>query len=86
VGTVIEASRTRRRDRTGHPTQKPEGLVRFLVALASPPAGSVIDPFAGSGTTLVAARAMGRTAIGIDRSMRACRIAMGRLGSGAVAP
>lgn len=79
VGTVIEASRTARRDRTGHPTQKPEGLVRFLVALATPAGGLVVDPFAGSGTTLLAAAELGRAAIGIDRSIRACRIAADRL-------
>ncbi len=79
VGTVIEAARTARRDRTGHPTQKPRELVRFLVALATPPGGRVLDPFCGSGTTLVAAAATGREAIGIDRSVRACRIAAQRL-------
>jgi len=79
VGTVIEAPRTARRERTGHPTQKPEALVRFLVALATPAGGSVVDPFAGSGTTLLAAVELGRTAIGVDRSIRACRIAADRL-------
>lgn len=78
VGTVIEASRASRSERTGHPTQKPEALIRFLATLAARPGGTLIDPFCGSGTTLVAARATGRAAIGIDRSMRACRIAIGR--------
>lgn len=78
VGTVLEASRTRRSERTGHPTQKPTVLLRLLVALAARPGDMVIDPFCGSGTTLIAARALGRAAIGIDRSMRACRIAIGR--------
>ncbi|MDE3103328.1 MAG: site-specific DNA-methyltransferase [Chloroflexota bacterium] len=79
VGTVLAADRTRRRDRTGHPTQKPEDLIRLLVALTTPPGGSVLDPFCGSGTTLVAARATGREAIGVDRSIRACNLAIGRL-------
>lgn len=79
VGTVLAAHRTRRRDRTGHPTQKPEGLIRLLVALTTPPGRRVLDPFCGSGTTLVAARATGREAIGIDRSIRACNLAIGRL-------
>lgn len=79
AGTVLQVRRTRRRDATGHPTQKPEALVRVLVALTTPPSGSVLDPFCGSGTTLVAARALGRAAIGIDRSLRACNIAIRRL-------
>lgn len=82
AGTVLEARRTRRRDATGHPTQKPEALVRLLVALTTPPGGRVLDPFSGSGTTLVAARATGRTAIGIDRSIRACNLTIRRCGSG----
>ncbi len=86
VGTVLATHRTRRRDRTGHPTQKPDDLVRLLVALAAPPEGIVIDPFCGSGTTLLAAAALGRGAIGIDRSMRACHIAVGRLRSAGVGP
>jgi site-specific DNA-methyltransferase (adenine-specific) len=78
TGTVLEARRTRRRDATGHPTQKPEALVRLLVALTAPPGGRVLDPFCGSGTTLVAARAIGRAAIGIDRSIRACNLTVRR--------
>ena len=78
VGTVLAAHRTRRRDRTGHPTQKPENLIRLLVALTTPPDGRVLDPFCGSGTTLVAAREIGRAAIGIDRFIRACNLAIGR--------
>lgn len=79
VGTVLEASRTARNERTGHPTQKPMNLLRFLVVLAAPAGGTVIDPLCGSGTTLAAARLTGRRAVGIDRSIRACRIAAGRL-------
>ncbi len=82
AGTVIEARRTWRRDATGHPTQKPEALVRLLVALTTPPGGRVLDPFCGSGTTLVAARALGRAAIGIDRSIRACNITVRRWAAG----
>jgi len=82
AGTILEARRTRRRDATGHPTQKPEALVRVLVALTTPPQGRVLDPFCGSGTMLVAARAVGRTAIGIDRSIRACNLTIRRCESG----
>ena len=83
VGTVLAAHRTRRRDRTGHPTQKPEELIRLLVALTTPPGGRVLDPFCGSGTSLVAACATGRAAIGIDRSIRACNLTLRRWEAGA---
>ncbi|MGH2500284.1 MAG: DNA-methyltransferase [Candidatus Limnocylindria bacterium] len=78
AGTVFGAPRNKRREATGHPTQKPEAVVRYLVALISEPGDTILDPFAGSGTTLVAARAIGRRAIGIDRSRRACGIASRR--------
>lgn len=49
-----------------HPTVKPVALMRWLVRLVTPPEGNVLDPFAGSGTTLVAARLEGFAAIGIE--------------------
>ena len=51
-----------------HPTVKPTDLMRWLVRLVTPPGGVVLDPFAGSGSTLVAARAEGMRAIGIEQS------------------
>lgn len=56
-------------DRLGsrHPTIKPVSLLRWLVALVTPPGGLVLDPFAGSGTTGQAAIATGRRAILIER-------------------
>jgi hypothetical protein len=50
--------------RTGHPTPKPVGLMERLVSKCPP--GVVADPFAGSGATLLAARAAGRPAIGVE--------------------
>lgn len=50
-----------------HPTEKPADLLTPLIEYACPPGGLVIDPFAGSGSTLDAARASGRRAIGIER-------------------
>ncbi len=79
AGTVIEAPRRKKgREATGHPTQKPEDVMRYLVALAAPVGATVLDPFAGSGTTLVVARAMGRRAIGIDRAADYCRLIVER--------
>jgi len=50
-----------------HPTVKPYGLMRWLCAITRPPdGGTVLDPFMGSGTTLAAALAVGRRAVGIE--------------------
>ena len=54
------------REKTAHPTQKPLELVRRLVAAASRPGALVVDPFAGSGTTLVACEALGRRWLGCE--------------------
>lgn len=62
-----------------HPTQKPECVIRPLVLASSNPGDVVIDPFSGSGTTLVVAKAEGRRAIGIEREERYCAVAAARL-------
>jgi hypothetical protein len=51
-----------------HVTQKPEQLIRYLIRLVTPKGGTVLDPFVGSGTTLVAARMEGMNALGIELS------------------
>ena len=55
-------------EKTPHPTQKPEELLRKLVLASSKPGDWVLDPFSGSGTTLVAARQLGRHWLGCDLS------------------
>jgi len=62
-----------------HPCPKPLSWMRWAVARASLPGELVLDPFAGSGTTLVAAQALGRRAIGIEIEEAYCRIAVERL-------
>ena len=54
-------------DGTAHPTVKPLALMRWLVRMVTPPNGTVLDPFAGSGTTLEAAMLEGFNVIGVER-------------------
>jgi hypothetical protein len=63
------AAKADKQDRWGsrHPTVKPVELMKWLVALVTPPGGLVLDPFAGSGTTGIAALATGRDCILIER-------------------
>lgn len=64
----------------GHPAEKPPGLVRRLLEVAAVPRGElVLDPFLGSGTTAVAARALGLRCIGIEAEEKWCELAASRL-------
>lgn len=62
-----------------HPTTKPLALMATLVDLFSNSGETILDPFMGSGTTLVAARDLGRKAIGIEMEEKYCEIAVQRL-------
>ena len=61
-----KASRSERGTGNTHPTVKPIALMEWLLKLLVPPGGKVLDPFCGSGTTLVAARVLAVDAIGIE--------------------
>jgi DNA modification methylase len=62
-----------------HPTVKPLALMRYLVRLVTPPNGTVLDPFLGSGTTAIAAIQEGFDWIGIEREAEYCDIARARI-------
>ena len=64
-----------------HPTQKPVGLMTWCINKAKK-SETILDPFDGSGTTLVAAKLEGRKAIGIEINERYCEIAASRLAQG----
>lgn len=66
-------------EQNGHPCPKPEGWMRWLVNLASLESETILDPFMGSGTTLVAAKYLGRKAIGIEIEEKYAEIAAKRL-------
>lgn len=66
-------------EKTPHPTQKPEELLRRLVLASSIPGDLVIDPFLGSGTTAVVAEQLGRKWKGCDISLEYCQWAAQRI-------
>lgn len=65
-----------------HPTQKPLWLMRALIEQHTKPGDLILDPFAGSGTTLVAAKQLGRRAIGIEMNTEYAEAAVRRLAQG----
>lgn len=75
-----EAEKHATTHRNNHPTVKPTDLMAWLVRLITPPGGIVLDPFAGSGSTLVAARREGFGFIGIEREAEYVEIARARVG------
>ena len=71
-----------REESYGHPGYTPYALMSKLVGLMASPTDLVVEPFAGTGTTLVAAKALRARAIGIEIEERYCEIAAKRLAQG----
>jgi site-specific DNA-methyltransferase (adenine-specific) len=74
-----KASRKDRGEGNTHPTVKPTALMQWLVRLVTPPQGVVLDPFAGSGTTLVACQREGFGCVGVEMDEGHCEIARRRV-------
>jgi DNA modification methylase len=85
VVRIYSKGATRPRRNT-HPTVKPVDLMGWLVRLVCPPGGLVLDPFAGSGSTGVAALREGRRFLGIERDSEYAQIARARLAYAATGP
>ena len=74
-----KASKKERGENNNHPTVKPLALMQYLVRLVTPPNGIVLDPFAGSGSTLIAAMREGFKYIGVELNEEYIEIAKKRL-------
>ena len=75
-----KATKKERGQDNNHPTVKPLALMKYLLTLLSTPAGGLIlDPFAGSGSTLLAAQQLNRPCIGVELDAHNCDIAVTRL-------
>jgi site-specific DNA-methyltransferase (adenine-specific) len=72
---------TNGKEKTGYPTQKPEGVLRRVLEGSSAPGAWVLDFFAGSGTAAAVARQMGRRFVMVDSSEEATSVMRRRLGS-----
>lgn len=80
--SVLRVQRPHSAQTLRHPTEKPLELLRVLIESSSTFGEIVLDPFAGSGSALEAARVEGRRAIGIELEERFCEIAANRLAQG----
>jgi DNA modification methylase len=78
-GTSEHPTNTETVNSNNHPTVKPTDLMAWLICLVTPPDGKVLDPFCGSGTTLVAAKREKRNGIGIELEEASVEISRARV-------
>jgi DNA modification methylase len=74
-----KASRVEKGENNSHQTVKPLALMEYLVKMVTPPGGVVLDPFAGTGTTCIAAKRNGYQQIGIESNLEYIEIMVARL-------
>ena len=79
LGSILKHAAPRGNDRV-HETQKPESLIMEMMSMI-PPSHTIVDPFMGSGTTLIAAKKQGRKSIGIELQEEYCEAAAKRCAS-----
>ncbi len=79
---IAKASARERGEDNNHPTVKPILLMEYLCKLITPPGGIVLDPFAGSGSTLIAARNLGFNYLGIEKDAESVASAERRITKG----
>jgi DNA modification methylase len=82
IRRLAYARGTALKDGKQHPTQKPEALMAWCLSQFPVEPKVVLDPFMGSGTTLVACKRLGLRAIGIEREEQFCEVAASRLAQG----
>lgn len=78
-GAVLRGYKGVHASKRSHPTEKPVPLLAYLIRKSCPPNGLVVDPFAGSASTLEAAKLEGRRAVGFEIDERWCEAAAKRL-------
>lgn len=76
VGNVLRCPPVRDGD---HPTEKPVGLMGSLLSVVASVGGAVLDPFCGAGSTLAAAKMLGRKAVGVEIDERFCEVTAKRV-------
>lgn len=77
IDNAFQRGKTERKN--SHPTVKPLKLMSYLITLTTREGDTVLDPFVGSGTTVVAAKQLGRKGIGIEREPEYAEIAQARV-------
>jgi site-specific DNA-methyltransferase (adenine-specific) len=75
----IEAPICQGSERVGHPTQKPEVVIKRLIEIYTKEGDVILDPFVGSGTTMIVCKKLGRSSIGIEINPEYVEIAKKRL-------